>query len=78
MLLAYEEFVDFIAAGSTPQAVIDFQPSAETKAYVAELLQRQQSPGLTADETTELQQFLQVEHIMRLAKAKARQRLGQS
>jgi hypothetical protein len=75
MVVAYEEFVDFIAGGSTPQGVIDFQPSDETKAKVAELIRRQKTIGLSADETAELNQFLQIEHLMRLAKARARQRL---
>jgi hypothetical protein len=32
MILAYEEFVDFLAAGTTPQGVIDFRPSDAAKA----------------------------------------------
>lgn len=75
MILAYDEFVDFIASGSTPQSVIDFQPSTETKNQVADLIRRQKSDSLTPDETTELNHFLQIEHLMRLAKARARQRL---
>jgi hypothetical protein len=75
MILAYDEFIDFIAAGSTPQAVIDFQPSEEAKAHVADLVRRQKTQSLSPDETAELNQFLQIEHLMRLAKARARQRL---
>lgn len=75
MQLAYDEFVDFIAAGSTPQAVIDFQPSTETKALVADLIRRQKAESLSAEETAELEHFLQLEHLMRLAKARARQHL---
>jgi hypothetical protein len=76
MTLAYEEFVDFIAAGPTPQRVVDFRPSSETRAKVAELLHRQKTATLNLDETAELNFFLQIEHLMRLAKARARQRLG--
>lgn len=76
MILAYDEFVDFIAAGTTPQSVIDFRPSEATKAKVAELIQRQKTSSLSPDEETELNQFLQIEHLMRLAKARARQNLG--
>ncbi len=75
MILAYDEFVDFIAGGSTPQAVIDFRPSEETKAHVADLIRRQKSDSLSPEETAELNQFLQIEHLMRLAKARARQRM---
>lgn len=76
MTLAYEEFVDFIAEGTTPQGVVDFRPSETTKARVAELIHRQKTASLSPDETAELNQFLQIEHIMRLAKARARQRLA--
>ena len=76
MIVAYEEFVDFIARGTTPQSVVDFRPSDVTKARVAELIRRQKTLSLSADETAELNQYLQIEHLMRLATARARQRLA--
>jgi hypothetical protein len=76
MILAYEEFVDFLAAGTTPQGVINFHPSDGTKARVADLIHRQKATSLSPDETAELSQYLQIEHLMRLAKARARQRLA--
>ena len=76
MILAYDEFVDFIAAGTTPQSVIDFRPSEAAKAKVAELIHRQKTSSLSPEEAAELNQFLHIEHLMRLAKARARQRLG--
>ena len=76
MSIAYEEIVDFIASGPTPKNVVDFKPSEAAKARVADLIHRQKTVGITADEKDELEQFLQIEHLMRLAKAKARQRLG--
>ena len=75
MIVAYDEFVDFIAGGSTPQVVIDFRASEGTKARVAELIHSQKADSLSADETAELNQSLQIEHLMRLAKARAGQRL---
>lgn len=77
MPLAYEEIVDFIAAGPTPQAVADFQLSEETKTHVAELIHREKTSGLSPEEKAELQHFLHLEHIMRLAKARAQLHLGQ-
>ncbi len=75
MTRAYDEFVDFIAGGSTPQAVIDFRPSEQTKARVADLIHQQKTASLSPEETAELDKYLYIEHIMRLAKARARQRL---
>jgi hypothetical protein len=74
MILAYDELVDFIAAGSTPDDVVAFQPSEATKALVADLIRRQKNSGLSPQETAELDHFLHLEHIMRLAKARAHAR----
>jgi hypothetical protein len=72
MIKAYTEIVDFIASGSTPQSVADFSASPETKNRVADLIAREKTSSLTAEEQTELDHFLEIEHVMRLAKAKAR------
>jgi hypothetical protein len=77
MIAAYDEFVDFIAAGTTPQSIIDFRPSDDTKARVADLIRQQKTESLSPDETAELNHYLHVEHVMRLAKARARERLQQ-
>jgi hypothetical protein len=76
MTVAYEEFVDFLAAGPTPQDVVNFRPSDQAKAHVADLIQRQKSTGLNSEETAELNHYLHIEHVLRLAKARARQRLA--
>lgn len=72
----YEEIVDFIAAGSSPQGVSEFHPSSEAKAHVLELMARAKAETLTAEEASELAHYLQIEHLMRLAKARARQYLS--
>ncbi|HEV3021632.1 MAG TPA: hypothetical protein VGX76_04170 [Pirellulales bacterium] len=75
MTIAYEEFVDFIAAGTTPSGIVAFRPSEATRSKVADLIRREKTSGLSADETAELNHYLQIEHLMRLAKARARQHL---
>lgn len=72
MIRAYDELVDFIASGTTPASVAHFEPSQQTKDYVAELVHKEKTTGLTKEEASELDHFVQLEHIMRLAKAKAR------
>jgi hypothetical protein len=69
----YQEFVDFIAHGSTVDGVIAFRPSDEARARVADLVAREKAGALAPDERAELDHFLHVEHLMRLAKARARQ-----
>ena len=76
LLKAYEELIDFIAAGTTPDNVVAFRPSEETKQRVADLLCREKTTGLTPDELSELDRYMQLEHLMRLAKARARKYLS--
>ena len=74
MIKAYEEVVDFIAAGSNPASVVAFRPSETTRARVLALVSQEKAEGLSAAEAAELEHYLQIEHLMRLAKARARQR----
>lgn len=75
MTRAYEEIVDFIAAGTSPRDVVAYQPSATARARVADLIQKEKTTGLSTEETAELEHYLQLEHVMRLAKARARTHL---
>jgi len=76
ILRAYEEIIDFIAAGTSPQTVIAFQPSEKTKQRVADLIYREKTSTLSPDEKSELDHYMQLEHLMRLAKARARQHIN--
>jgi hypothetical protein len=71
---AYDEVADFIAINN-PQGVIAFRPSVEAKARVADLISREKSEGLSAEEGAELDYCLLVESLMRLAKILAHQHL---
>lgn len=73
---AYDEIVDFIAAGSSPQSVSEFHPSEAAKARVIELMAYAKAETLTAEEASELEHYLQLEHLMRLVKARAQQYLS--
>lgn len=70
---AYEEVVDFLAQGPGPGRLIAFRPSQAARDRVADLIAREKTAGLSEDETAELDHYLQLEHLMRLAKARARQ-----
>lgn len=72
MTRAYDEIIDFIASGSTPTAVAEFQPSEQARRPIEELLDREKHGQLTPDETAKLDHYMELEHIMRLAKARAR------
>jgi hypothetical protein len=72
---AYEEVIDFIAAGTSPSNLVAFQPSEEAKQRVSYLIEREKSATLTPEEKSELDHYMQLEHLMRLAKARARRHL---
>ncbi|MGA2115860.1 MAG: hypothetical protein ABSH56_14055 [Bryobacteraceae bacterium] len=69
----YPEIVDFIAAGTTPQATVDYRPSAAARQRVAELIARERAGGLSPEDKSELDHFMDLEHILRMAKGRARQ-----
>ncbi|MFN0100822.1 MAG: hypothetical protein ACKV2U_01900 [Bryobacteraceae bacterium] len=66
---AYFEIIEFIAAGTTSEGVVRFQPSPEAQRRVAELIEREKENCLSADERAELDHFMKLEHILRMAKA---------
>ena len=72
---AYEEIVDFLA-GMSPGALIAFQPSEAARERVAHLIAREKRGEITPEEKDELDYFEKLEHLMRLAKARARKHLA--
>jgi hypothetical protein len=73
---SYEEIIDFIASGTNPNSVIGFKPSDHAKNRVMDLIYREKTNELSLDEKSELNHYMELEHIMRLAKAKARNYIG--
>ena len=68
---AYEEVIDFIAGGTTPSKIIAFRPSEASKMRVSELIDKAKNACISAEEKEELNHYMQLEHMMRLAKARA-------
>ncbi len=67
----YDEIVDFIASGTTPQSVIDFHLSEAAQERLEDLIYNSKNNTLTKEDKRELDHFLTIEHILTLAKAKA-------
>lgn len=74
---AYDELIDFIARGSTSREVAEFKPSPQAQARVSELLSREKLSELSPAEKAELDHYVSLEHILRMAKARAHLLLGQ-
>lgn len=73
---AYHEIIEFIAAGTTPEEVANFRPSLDAQRRIADLLEREREQHLSPEEKAELDHFMELEHILRMAKARARQILS--
>jgi len=71
----YNEIIDLFARGASPAEVLAFRPSEETQERVRFLLERNAADELTEEETSELELFGEVEHLMQLVKARAQEYL---
>ena len=67
----FEEIVKFIADAAGSEKLGAFKPSNAAEKRVAELLVKQKQGSLNVKEGQELQLFVQLDHVMSLAKAKA-------
>ncbi|MFO0789151.1 MAG: hypothetical protein U0805_06820 [Pirellulales bacterium] len=76
MIRAYDELVDLIASGCGPEGVANFQASAATRQRVEDLISKEKSRDLSVEEESELDHYLHLEHVVRLAKARAHERLS--
>ena len=76
MPYVYDEIIDFIAAGTRPHDLIGFHPSEEATARVGDLIRREKETALSTEEAEELNHYLQLEHLMRLVKARAHRHLS--
>jgi hypothetical protein len=72
MTRVYEELVDFIAGGSTADDVAAWSPSSQACERVADLIAAEKAGTLSDSDRIELERYMELEHLMRLAKARAR------
>ena len=72
---AYDEVADFIARRN-PGEVAGFKPSEEARSRAVELVHQEKSAGLSVEERRELDHYENLELLMNLAKARARQLLA--
>jgi hypothetical protein len=63
--------LEVLANQPSPQQILGLQPSSEMQARVSMLLDKSKEGGLSSQEEAELERYLVVEHLVRLAKAHA-------
>ena len=69
---AYEEVIDFIATETKRDALLGFHPSEQARERVWDLISRDKNTGLSVEEKSELDHYMHLEHLMRMAKARVR------
>ena len=72
----FDELAELLAS-MDPNKVLAFRTSSEAQKRLEYLLEKNKADKLTEKETQELEQFMTVEHIVRVAKGRARQHLNQ-
>jgi hypothetical protein len=68
----YGELADLLAQGGGPEAVLAFRSSEAVQKRAYELIDRKRDGSLTLEEERELNAFVDREHLLRLAKSRAR------
>ncbi len=69
-----DEIADLLASNPTAEQILKFRPSGELQMKARELLAKANAGTLTDEEDQELQQFQHAELLMRLVKARLRER----
>lgn len=71
---AFDELADFFASNLSSQ-LANFRPSLSTSERIEWLVFKEKTEGLTQEEKDELDKFMVLEHLMRIAKAKAKAKI---
>ena len=71
----YDHVADFIA-DMNPEKLLELRATDAERERLAALIDQEKETGLTPDEKDELDHYLVLERLIRLAKAHARQRLA--
>ena len=72
---AYDEIIDFITSSPDPKDVLNFRPPSSVIKRVEDLLYKKKTSELNNDKNIELNRFMLIEHIMIMAKKRAKKRL---
>ena len=75
--LIYDELVDLLADSAAAEKLLAFRLSQHKQQRLDDLLAKNRAGILSAEELAELDAFEQFEHVVRLLKARVREREGQ-
>lgn len=78
MLPDEQAVVELLTSQPTLAQILALQPSPALQQRVSELLQRKREEGRSSAEAAELERYLFLEHLVRMAKARALQQLNRA
>jgi hypothetical protein len=73
-----QHVIEVLASQPTPEEILALHPTPALQERVSNLLRRNKHEGLTVEERAELDRYLVLEHLVRVAKARAFERLRHS
>ena len=74
----FSEITDFLATNPTPQAIIAYELPEDFRSRAHDLLERHNADDLTREEYEEMLDFVRVEEMMSLLKAKMKVKLAKA
>jgi hypothetical protein len=75
MVADEQAIIEVLTSQPTPDQILALQPSASLQQRMSDLLKRKRADGLPSIEAAELERYLFLEHLVRMAKARALQQL---
>jgi hypothetical protein len=72
----FDEITDFLASAPTAETIIAYKPSPVLDQRLHELLDKNSQDQISPKERTELNEFLQMNHLLTVLQAKARLNLA--
>ncbi len=73
-----EEILSLLASRPTPEEILAIRPSDEVQARFSSLLAQSKTGTISRAEESELERYLMLEHLVRLAKAQALQAIDET
>jgi hypothetical protein len=68
------DVLEFLASLPSPQEILMLRPTESLQTRIDTLLEKNRTEGLTANEREEWEQYQYLEHLVRMAKARAYQK----
>jgi hypothetical protein len=73
--LSGEQIITLLASQPTPQQILAIRPSPEFQSRMSDLLAQSKAGTLSTEDEAELEHYLRIEHLVRIAKAHALENL---